>query len=100
MNEPKKLYRVEHGAMLAGVCGGIAEYFNLDPGIIRLLWVIFCFAGTVGIWLYIAAAIILPKKSEAYPGYWSRGRDRGRRCGAPDLLPCGGFLSGRMSART
>ena len=62
MNEPKKLYRVEHGAMLAGVCGGIAEYFNLDPGI-------FCFAGTVGIWLYIAAAIILPKKSEAYPGY-------------------------------
>ena len=49
MNEPKKLYRVEHGAMLAGVCGGIAEYFNLDPGIIRLLWVIFCFAGTVGI---------------------------------------------------
>ena len=59
MNEPKKLYRVEHGAMLAGVCGGIAEYFNLDPGIIRLLWVIF----------YIAAAIILPKKSEAYPGY-------------------------------
>ena len=69
MNEPKKLYRVEHGAMLAGVCGGIAEYFNLDPGIIRLMWVIFCFAGTVGIWLYIAAAIILPKKSEAYPGY-------------------------------
>ena len=55
--------------MVCGVCGGIAEYFNLDPGIIRLLWVIFCFAGTVGIWLYIAAAIILPKKSEAYPGY-------------------------------
>ena len=55
--------------MLGGVCGGIVEYFNLDPGIIRLLWVIFCFAGTVGIWLYIAAAIILPKKSEAYPGY-------------------------------
>ena len=68
--EKKKLYKTEGPyKMVCGVCGGIAEYFNLDPGIIRLLWVIFCFAGTVGIWLYIAAAIILPKKSEAYPGY-------------------------------
>ena len=65
----KKLFRSTTNRMVCGVCGGIAEYFNLDPGIIRLLWVIFCFAGTVGIWLYIAAAIILPKKSEAYPGY-------------------------------
>ena len=69
MNEPKKLYRVEHGAMLAGVCGGIAEYFNLDPGIIRLLWVIFCFAGTVGICLYTAAPILQPTNRVAYPAY-------------------------------
>ena len=39
MNEPKKLYRTEgKAAMLAGVCGGIAEYFGLDPSIVRLLW--------------------------------------------------------------
>lgn len=69
MNEPKKLYRVEKGAMLAGVCGGIAEYFNLDPSIVRLLWaVLVCFGGT-GIWLYIVAGIVLPRKSDAYPGY-------------------------------
>ena len=67
--DQKRLYKARGHRMVCGVCGGIAEYFNLDPGIIRLLWVIFCFAGTVGIWLYIAAAIILPKKSEAYPGY-------------------------------
>lgn len=69
MNEPKKLYRVEHGAMLAGVCGGVAEYFNLDFSLVRLLWVILAVAGSIGIWLYIAAAIILPKKSDVYPGY-------------------------------
>lgn len=69
MNEPKKLYRVEQGAMLAGVCGGVAEYFNLDPSLIRLIWIVLTLMGTVGFWLYIAAAIILPRKSDVYPGY-------------------------------
>jgi len=46
---------------LAGVCGGIAEYFGIDPTIIRLLWVIsVLFAGT-GILLYIVCALVLPK---------------------------------------
>lgn len=69
MNEPKKLYRVEKGAMLAGVCGGIAEYFNLDPSIVRLLWAVLVCLGGTGIWLYIVAAIVLPRKSDVYPGY-------------------------------
>lgn len=71
MNEPKKLYRVEKGAMLCGVCGGIAEYFNLDPSLIRLLWVVGSFFTAVvgGVALYIAAAVILPRKSDVYPGY-------------------------------
>ena len=38
--EKKRLYRIENGKMLAGVCGGIAEYFNVDPTLIRLLWVL------------------------------------------------------------
>ena len=43
MNEPKKLYRTEHGAaMLAGVCGGVSEYFNLDPSVVRLVWAALC----------------------------------------------------------
>lgn len=45
--------------MIAGVCGGLAEYINLDPTVVRLLWVLFSFAGA-GILAYIVAAIIMP----------------------------------------
>ena len=48
--------------MLAGVCGGIAEYFNVDPTIIRLAWVLFSVAGGSGVLAYIIAAIIIPKE--------------------------------------
>ncbi|MCC2258655.1 PspC domain-containing protein [Intestinimonas aquisgranensis] len=70
MDEPKRLYRTEHGAaMLCGVCGGIAEYFNIDPSIVRLVWAALVIMGGTGILLYIIAAIILPRKSQVYPGY-------------------------------
>lgn len=58
--EPKKLFRSNSNKMIAGVCGGIAEYINLDPTIVRLLWVAFCFAGGAGILAYIIATIIMP----------------------------------------
>lgn len=57
----KRLYRSRTQRMLAGVCGGVAEYFNVDPTLIRLLWVIFCFVGGSGILAYIIAAIIIPE---------------------------------------
>lgn len=66
MNEPKKLYRLDKG-ILAGVCGGIAEYLNLDPNVVRLITVILCFAAGLSVWVYIIAALILPKKSDIYP---------------------------------
>ena len=70
MDEPKRLYRTEYGAaMLCGVCGGIAEYFNIDPSIVRLVWAALVIMGGTGILLYIIAAIILPRKSQVYPGY-------------------------------
>lgn len=57
----KRLYRSSANYMLCGVCGGIAEYFNIDPTLVRLAWVILsCFGGT-GIIAYIIAAIIIPK---------------------------------------
>lgn len=56
----KRLYRSNREKMLFGVCGGIAEYFNLDPTLIRLAWVIFCAMGGSGILAYIVAAIIIP----------------------------------------
>jgi phage shock protein C len=58
--EEKKLYRSSTNKMICGVCGGIAEYINLDPTIVRLLWVVFSLAGGFGILLYIIAAIIMP----------------------------------------
>ena len=68
MNEqPKRLYRQTKGAMLAGVCGGLAEYFNLDPSVVRLLAVALLIVAGASLWVYIAAAIILPKKSDIYP---------------------------------
>ena len=58
----KRLYRIEEGKMLCGVCGGIAEFFNIDPTVVRLAWAIFsCMAGS-GILAYIIAAVIMPVK--------------------------------------
>ena len=55
----KKLYRTEDNKMLAGVCGGVAEYFNLDPTLVRVLWVAVSLFAGAGVILYIVMAIIL-----------------------------------------
>ncbi|GLB30423.1 PspC domain-containing protein [Lacrimispora amygdalina] len=57
----KKLYRSDTDKMLCGVCGGIAEYFDVDPTIIRLLWAILACTGS-GIVAYIIAAVIIPRR--------------------------------------
>ena len=56
----KKLYKSNTNKMLEGVCGGIAEYFGVDPTIVRLAWVVFCALGGSGLLAYIIAAIIIP----------------------------------------
>lgn len=58
----KKLYRSDSNRMLCGVCAGIAEYFNIDPTLIRLAWVVLCFMGFSGVIAYIIAAIIIPSQ--------------------------------------
>ncbi len=58
----KKLYRIEQGKMLCGVCGGLAEYLDMDPTVIRLLTVLLCCMAGSGVVAYIAAAIIMPVK--------------------------------------
>ena len=60
----KKLYRIEEGKKIAGVCGGLAEYIDVDVTLIRLAWALFTLFGGAGIVAYIAAAIIMPVKSE------------------------------------
>ncbi|MDF2941718.1 MAG: putative rane protein [Herbinix sp.] len=60
--EQKRLYRSSTNKMISGVCGGVAEYINIDPTVVRLLWVVFAFSG-FGILAYILAAIIMPYQS-------------------------------------
>ncbi len=60
--EPKRLYRNQHNKILAGVCSGLGDYFNIDPVIIRLLWVVLSIFGGAGILIYIIAWIIIPEK--------------------------------------
>ena len=57
----KRLYKSNKNKMLAGVCGGIAEYFNIDPTLIRLGWIVFSALGGSGILAYIIAAIVIPQ---------------------------------------
>ncbi len=58
----KRLYRSRDDRMLAGVCGGIAEYFDIDPSIVRILWVIFSLSLGSGLFAYILAWVIVPER--------------------------------------
>lgn len=57
----KKLYLSSTDKKLCGVCGGIAEYFEIDSTLVRLLWVLFTLCFGSGLLAYIVAAIIMPK---------------------------------------
>lgn len=60
----KRLYKKEDGKKIAGVCGGIAEYLDIDPTLIRLGWALFSLAGGSGLIIYIVAAAVMPKESD------------------------------------
>ena len=61
--ENKKLYRSQTNKKLAGVCGGLAEYLNIDPTIVRLVWVLATLFVGCGILAYIIALIIMPDQN-------------------------------------
>jgi len=62
MGGTKRLYKNKREGKIAGVCAGIADYFDTDPTIIRLAWVVFSLMGGCGILAYIIAAIIMPNE--------------------------------------
>ena len=73
MNKPKKLYRSAHDKLLGGVCAGLAHYFNIDPTIMRLIYVMFTLiTGGVGLFCYLLLWVITPKQlgtpSRTYEG--------------------------------
>ena len=56
----KKLYKSSTDKKIAGVCGGIAEYFGIDSTLVRLGWVLFSLLGGSGLLAYLIAALIIP----------------------------------------
>jgi phage shock protein C len=65
MEEPRKLYRSQTQRMIAGVCGGLAEYFNIDATLIRILFLLFAVFGGSGLVIYVVMWLIVPDASKA-----------------------------------
>ena len=63
----KRLYKSSKDKVICGVCGGIGEYFNIDPVIVRIAWVVFALGLGSGILAYIIAAIIIPSSDYRSP---------------------------------
>ena len=61
IKQPNKLYRSRSDRYLGGVCGGVAEYFNIDSNLTRILFVIGSFLWGIGVVLYLAALILVPE---------------------------------------
>ncbi|MDR0853718.1 MAG: PspC domain-containing protein [Clostridiales Family XIII bacterium] len=66
MAEKKRLFLSDTNKVFAGVCGGIGEYFDIDPTVIRVIWVILALAFGSGILAYIIAWIVMPKRIHRY----------------------------------
>ncbi len=63
----KRLYRSRKNKVLAGVCGGIAEYFNIDPVLVRVITVLLFFTGGISLLAYIIAIFVIPEEPLAAP---------------------------------
>ena len=63
-NPRKRLYRSRKQRNVAGVCGGIAEYLDIDPSLVRIAWVIMSLAGGPALLLYIIMAAVVPEEPE------------------------------------
>ncbi len=60
----KRIYRSRIDRKIGGVCGGFAEYLEIDPTIVRLLWILLIFWGGAGLLAYLIALIIVPNNPE------------------------------------
>ena len=62
INPGKRLYRTREGRVVAGVCGGIAAYFGIDPTLVRLAFAVFTIFGGAGVLIYLIAWIVIPEE--------------------------------------
>ena len=61
-DEAKKLYRSTDNRWLAGVCGGLAKYFDIDPTLVRVIFVVLAFFGLGGAIIYLLLWVLIPKE--------------------------------------
>jgi phage shock protein C len=64
--ESRRLMKSEKNKVISGVCGGIGDYFDIDPVIVRVLWVLFAMTGGSGVLAYIVFSLIMPEYNEHY----------------------------------
>ncbi len=60
----KRIYKNREKKMLCGVCAGLAEYFDIDPTIVRVLWAVISLGYGIGILAYIVCAVVFPDKAD------------------------------------
>src|SRR4051794_26538314 len=72
---PSRLYRSRSNKMISGVCGGLGEYFDVDPVLIRLLFVVTAFISGAGLLAYIVLWIVLPMEGDEGPRFDGLRRD-------------------------
>jgi phage shock protein C len=65
---PRRLYRCRRDRQLAGVAAGMAEYFDLDPTLVRILWILSAFLGGFSILIYVILAFVVPLEPATVPG--------------------------------
>ena len=61
-NNAHKLYRSRDNRMIAGVCGGLGEFMGVDPTIVRLLFALGLFLGTLTLWVYLVMMLVIPEE--------------------------------------
>ena len=64
MSEPKKLKRSIRDKKIFGVCGGVGEYMSVDSVVVRVIFLVTAIAGSVGLWIYLIMALIMPKNTD------------------------------------
>jgi len=83
----RRLYRSPTDKVIAGVCGGLGEYLNIDSSIIRLIWIFFVLFAGVGILVYIVAALIIPVEPHGSGERVKPKRDTTRPSTGPSIVP-------------
>ncbi len=87
----KRLYRSTTDRHIAGVCGGLGEYFKVDPSIFRIIFVLLFLGGSAGFWIYLILALVLPndyevrrQKTNPFEAFKAKTHNHGRKDVTPE----------------